>query len=180
MRDAPGGNLIYNEQNVSLESTAPADYYEYFFERFKPLTQLIRTSMEPYANSEIIIKLNKGSGEVKVGMVAIGDLRPVGVPQREVQVEPQDFSYVRQDAFGNTVIKRRASATGMRIRTVMDLDDAGVVRDFIKDVLGVPVVVVGSQAPGFEWLTVFGLITGSISPVPYPYATLELTVKGLI
>lgn len=180
VRDAPGGSLIYNEQNVSLESTAPADYYEYFFDRFKPMTQLIRTSMEPYSNSEIILKLYKGSGEAKIGMFAIGDLRPIGVAQRDVQVEPQDFSYFRQDAFGNSVIKRRPSATGMRLRAVLDLDDANAVLDTVKGVLGTPVVVVASQAAGFEWLTVFGLISGSISPVPYPYATLDLTVKGFI
>lgn len=178
VRDAPGGGIIYSEYDVPLEGTMPADYYEYFFDRFKPLRQLIRTGMEPYSSSEIKLTLRKGSGEVKLGMFAIGDLRPVGVPQRDASVEPQDFSYFRQDAFGNSTVKKRPSATGMTISCVMDIEDAGVVLDTVKEVLGVPVVVVGSQADKFEWLTVFGLISGRMQPNKYPYATLNLTVRG--
>lgn len=178
VRELADGPLIYSDQSVTLEASQPEDYYEYFFEGFKPLRQVIRTGIDPYASAVVTLTLVKGSGDVKLGMFAIGDLRPVGVPQRDATVEPQDFSYFRQDAFGNSVVKKRPSATGMRIRTVMDKDDAGVVLDTIKDVLGRPVVVVGSQASKYEWLTVFGLISGSMTPVPFPYATLDISVRG--
>lgn len=178
VRDSVDGTLIYNEPSFPLEASQPEDYYEYFFEPFKPLKQVIRTGIEPYSSAVVTLTLFKGSGEAKLGMFAIGDLRPVGVPQRDATVEPQDFSYFRQDAFGNSVVKKRPSATGMRIRTVMDKDDAGVVLDTIKDVLGVPVVVVGSQESKYEWLTVFGLISGSMTPTPYPHATLDISVRG--
>lgn len=180
VKDAPGGNVVYDIADTPLESSQPADYYEYFFDRFKPLRQFIRAGLEPYGNAEITITLTRASGDVKVGMVAIGDLRPVGVPQRETRVEPQDFSYFKQDEFGNATIKRRGNATGMTISTKMDKSDAGAVLDTIKEVLGTPVVVVGSQAAEFEWLTVFGLISASMAPVPYPFATLTLTAKGFI
>lgn len=180
VRDQPGGEVYYSETNVPLEGSAPDDYYEYFFERFKPQRQFISTGIEPYSTSEITVTLYKGSGNVKVGMLAVGDLRPVGIPQRDASVEPQDFSYVKQDAFGNATVQKRANATGMTINTKMDKDDAGAVLDTIKEVLGVPVVVVGSQADKYEWLTVFGLVSGRMSPAEYPFATLNITVKGLI
>jgi hypothetical protein len=180
VKDSPGGNVIYSELTTPLEASQPADYYEYFFDRFKPLRQLIRAGIEPYGDAEITLTLNRATGSVGLGMFAIGDLRPVGIPQRDATVEPQDFSYFKQDAFGNATVKKRANATGMSISTVMDKADANSVLDTIKEVLGTPVVVVGSQASQFEWLTVFGLISGSMSPVPYPYATLKITVKGFI
>lgn len=180
VRDAPGGAVIYREPTTPLESSAPADYYEYFFDRFKPLRQFIRAGLEPYGSAEITLTLTRGSGNVQLGMFAIGDLRPIGIPQRDAKVEPQDFSYFKQDAFGNSTVKKRNNATGMTISTVMDKAEANSVLDTIKEVLGVPVVVVGSQATEFEWLTVFGLISGSQSPNPYPYATLSITVKGFI
>lgn len=180
VKDAPSGNVIYSEPTTPLEGSMPGDYYEYFFDRFKPLTQFIRSGIEPYGSSEITLTLNKGSGQVKLGMFAIGDLRPVGIPQRDAKVEPQDFSYFKQDAFGNSTVKKRANATGMSISCIMDINEAGTVLDTVKEVLGIPVVVVGSEATMYEWMTVFGLISGSMTPNPYPYVTLSITVKGFI
>lgn len=180
VKDAPSGNVIYSEPTTPLEGSMPADYYEYFFDRFKPLRQFIRAGIEPYGSSEITLTLNKATGPVKLGMFAIGDLRPIGIPQRDAKVEPQDFSYFKQDAFGNSTVKKRANATGMSISCVMDIAEAGTVLDTVKEVLGIPVVVVGSEATMYEWLTVFGLISGSMTPNPYPYVRLSITVKGFI
>lgn len=178
--DAPGGTLVYSEPTTALEGSEPADYYEYFFDRFKPLTQLVRTGIDPYPNAQIKLTLNKIGGPVKLGMFAIGDMRPSGIPQRDATVEPQDFSIVKQDPFGNYSVKKRANATGMSINTVMEREDASAVLDSLKEVLGIPVVLVGSEAQFYEWMTVFGLISARMSPAQYPYVTLNMTVKGLI
>lgn len=178
--EAPGGTAVYNEPLTPLEGSEPTDYYDYFFARFKPLTQIVRTGIDPYGTAQIKLTLYKVGGPVKLGMFAIGDMRPSGIPQRDATVEPQDFSIVKQDAFGNTTVKKRTNATGMSIVTKMDKEDAGAVLASIKDVLGVPVVVVGSEADQFEWMTVFGLVSARLSPAEYPFATLNLTVRGLI
>lgn len=180
VKDAPGGAVIYSEGTTQLEGSMPGDYYDYFFETYKPLTQFSRSNIEPYSASEITLTLTKASGPVKLGMFAIGDLRPIGIPQRDTKVEPQDFSYFKQDAFGNSTVKKRANATGMSISCVMDIEEAGPVLDTVKEVLGVPVVVVGSTKMMYEWLTVFGLVSASMTPNPYPYVTISLTVKGFI
>lgn len=180
VRDAPGGNVIYSETGTVLEGSMPADYYEYFFSRFRPLTQLVRTDIEPYSDARVTITLTKAAGQVKLGMLAIGDLRPIGIPQRDASVEPLDFSLFKQDAYGNATIQKRGSATGMSISTVMEITEANGILDTIQEVLGTPVVVVGSQAQYYEWMTVFGLISGRMMPVPFPDATLNITVKGLM
>lgn len=178
--DTASGATIYSEPNTALDAADISDYYEYFFARSKPQRQLIRTGIEPYAAAQIKLTLFKATGDVKLGMFAIGDLRPVGIPQRDVSVEPQDFSYFKQDAFGNSTVQKRANATGMSITTKMDKADAGAVLDIVKSVLGSPVVVIGSEAPGFAWLTVFGLVSARMSPADFPFATLNITVKGFI
>jgi hypothetical protein len=180
VRDAPGGNIIYSEQTTALEGSMPADYYEYFFDRFKPLTQLIRTKIDPYGTAQITLTLTKATGPVKLGMFAIGDMRPVGVPQRDAVAEPIDYSYVKTDAYGNTEVKKRVNATGLSITAKMDKEDANTALNAIKQVLGTPCVVVGSEQPLYEWLTVFGLVSGRMSAADYPYVELNITVKGLI
>lgn len=178
--DAPGGNVIYSETGTILEGSMPADYYEYLFDRFKPLTQLVRTGIEPYSNPRIKLTLTKAAGPVKLGMFAMGDLRPLGIPQRGATVEPQDFSYFKQDAYGNATLQKRGNATGMSIDAVMNIEDAGAVLDTVQELLGTPVVVVGSEAEMYEWMTVFGLISGKMSADPFPYVTLSMTVRGLL
>lgn len=180
VRDQPGGTVVYSEPTTPLEGSMPADYYEYFFDKFKPLRQFIRSGIEPYSSSEITLTLNKGTGPVKLGMFAIGDLRPMGLPQRDATVTPEDFSYLKQDAYGNAVVRKRPNATSMTISCVMPIEDANTVLDTVKEVLGVPCVVVGSEKRMYEWLTVFGLISASQSAVPYPDCTIKLSVKGFI
>lgn len=173
------GTMVYS-YDAPLEGSAPADYYEYFFEPFKPQTQFIATGIEPYANAQVRITLTKATGLARIGMLAIGDLKPLGVPQRGASVEPVDYSYVGTDQFGSTKITRRNSATGLSVQASMDIDDANTVLQTVKDLLGVPVVVIGSRAAGYEALTVFGLISGRLQYDVYGQPTLNLTAKGLI
>lgn len=180
VKSAPGADVVYSEPTTPLDASAPIDYYEYFFDPFKPLTQFVRTGVPPYGASEITLTLNKASGNVQLGMIALGDMKPVGIPQRDAEVTPNDFSYVAQDAYGNATVKRRPNSTGMTITTKMDVGQANLVLDAVRGVLGVPVVVVGSQAAMYEWMTVFGLISASMSASDYPYVTLKMTVRGFI
>lgn len=180
VKDAPGGNVIYSEPTTALEGSMPGDYYEYFFDRFKPLRQFIRNGIDPYGSSEITLTLTRTTGNVQLGMFAIGDLRPIGIPQRDAKVEPQDFSYIKQDAFGNATIKKRPNATSMSISAVMDKEEAGTVLETVKELLGTPVVVVGSEAMFYEWMLAFGPISASMSPNPYPYVTISINVRGFI
>lgn len=177
--DAPGGNVVYS-YNAPLEGSQPADYYEYFFDAFKPQTQFIATGLVPYGSSQVTITFTKASGSAKVGMIALGDLRPLGAPLRGASVEPVDYSYISTDAFGNTVVKKRSNATGLTMQAKMSIEDANTVLATVKELLGVPVVVVGSTAAMYENLTVFGLLSGRLQYDDYGEPALNMTVKGLI
>jgi hypothetical protein len=177
--DAPGGNLIYS-YSAPLEGSMPSDYYEYFYDRFKPQTQFIASGIDPYGASQIVITLSKTSGPISLGMLAIGDLKPLGVPQRGASVEPVDYSSIVTDAYGNTTIRKRVNATGMSIQAKMDIGEANNVLNTVKTLLGQPVVVVGSTEDMYEALTVFGLLSAQLQYNDYNMPTLNCTVKGLI
>lgn len=173
-------NAVIYSYSAPLEGSEPADYYEYFFEPFKPQTQFIATNLEPYSTARVSIILTKGSGLARLGMLALGDLRPLGVPLRGASVEPVDYSYVSTDQFGATAITRRNSATGMSIQARMDINDANTVLRTVQDLLSQPVVVIGSRVGGYEALTVFGLLSGRLQYDNHRQPTLSMTVKGLI
>lgn len=176
-KDAPGGTVI-NTYEDDLEGSAPADYYEYFFAPFKPQTQFIVTGVEPYSSSEVTITMTKATGPVKVGMYAIGTLKPLGATERGAIAEPKSYDYYDEDAYGNVKVVRRPSATGLSLPIKLDLEDADSVLETVQGLLGVPVLVIGSTAQFHTRLTTFGLISGRMDYSEYPYRVLNLTVKG--
>lgn len=179
IKDAPGGTVIYSYDN-ELEGSMPPDYFEYFFDGFRPLTRIIQTGLAPYASAEITVTITRVTGDAKIGLLALGDLRPLGVPLRGASVEPQDFSYIYTNEYGITKTKKRYNSTGMVIATKMDIEDATLALDTVRDLLGTPCVVVGSEKPGYEGLTVFGLLSGRMGYDEFGMTTLNLTVKGLV
>lgn len=179
IKDSPGGNVI-KTYSGPLEGSAPADYYEYFFYPFRPLKQFIVTDLDPYRNMEITISLTSPESVVKLGMLAIGDAKPIGAPLRGASVEPVDYSYVSTDSFGNTVVKKRSSATGLNINAKMRIEDAGFVLDVVKEFLGTPVVVIGSKTTMYEALTVFGLVSARQNYEDFGEPVINIKVKGLI
>jgi hypothetical protein len=179
VKDAPGGNVIY-EYDGDLEGSAPADYYEYFFDRFSPQTRFNAYDIPPYNNAEITLTITKVTGDAKIGLFAIGDLRPLGAPLRGASVEPQSLGRRSSDAFGNATLIKRGSVTDLNISAKMSIEDANTVLDTVKELLDTPVVVVGSRALMYEALTTFGTISGKQVYDDFGEPVLNLTVLGLI
>lgn len=180
-KSAPGGTTTYTTGgDIPLEGSMPADYYEYFFAPFKPLTQFTVTNIEPYSAAELTITIKKGTGDAQIGMVAIGDVKPIGAPERDTTVAPSTYSYVAFDGYGRVTIKRRPSFTTVNIPVKMEMEDADDVLQTVQSLLDVPVAVIGSNAQYHSKMSTFGLISGSLSYAEFPYRVLNLTVKGFI
>lgn len=178
VQDEPGGNVTFSYSGT-LEGSAPADYWEYFFERFRPQVDFIASGIEEYNAAEITITLTRSSGLVKCGVLAVGDLRPLGKTQRGAKAKPKSYSYIKTDDFGNTSIKRRKKATDMSATVVVDLSEANTVLQTVRDMLDVPCVWIGTGLPEYGGLRVFGLGSGEMSYEP-PVAILTLDIQGMI
>jgi hypothetical protein len=179
VKDAPGGTVIYSHTNT-LEGSQPADYYEYWFEPFRPQTDYLTSGLEPYSTMEVTVQLSSPSGDVKCGMVSLGDLRPLGATQRGAKAKPKTYSYIKTDDFGNATIKRRKSARDLSASALIDIADVNMVLDLLTSVLDVPCVVIGSDTDEFSGLRTFGLVSGEVSYDSAGNATLSITVNGMI
>ncbi|MBC3920357.1 hypothetical protein H8L32_23035 [Undibacterium sp. CY18W] len=179
VRSTPGGTIVYSYSGV-LEGTAPDDYYEYFFDRFKPQTDFVGRDIGEYNSAEISITLTRVSGSVKLGLLAIGDLRPLGMTQYGARAKPKTYSYIKVDEFGNNVIKRRKAATDMSATAVLELSEANTVLDILQSVLDVPCVWICTDIVAYQGLRVFGLGSGEISYDHPTNCQLTLNVQGLI
>ena len=179
VKDAPGGNVIFT-QTYSMEASAPADYYEYFFDPFKPLTDLLVQGIDPYGNGEVTVALSSSSGTVKCGLLAVGSVSDLGDTQYGAKAKPKSYSSITTDKFGRTTITRRKAATDMTASAMLKLEDAPDVLATIQSLLDVPAVWIAADLPQYNGLRCFGLGSGEISYDFPDDCQLSLTVQGLI
>jgi len=172
-KDAPGGTIIYSETRT-LEGSAPDNYYDHFFGAYQPISGTVISDIPLYSTAEITITLSSVAGEVKCGVMALGDRRPLGVTQRGFKVKPKTYSYIKIDEYGNNQIVRRKSSKDLSATAWVDLDDAASVLDTVTDLLDVPSVWI---SPGCN---AYGLGSGEMS-YDYPqHCLLSINVQGLI
>lgn len=178
IKDQVGGSVVFTK-TVTLEDSAPPDYYEYFFSPFRTQTDVLVDSIPPYANPEVTITLTKSSGKVLCGACVLGDLRPVAETLLGAKSSPKTFSYVKINDAGEAEIKRRRAAKDMTLSGIIDLEEANRVTDTAMDLLDVPAFWIASGDPRFAGLRAYGL--GKIE-IGYDYPTkcsLSLNVTGL-
>lgn len=179
VKDAPGGNVIYSYTG-SLEGSAPADYYEYFFDPFSPLKDILLNNIEAYLLAEISITLTSTSGTVKCGVLRVGDLRALGKTLSGAKAKPKSYSRITTDAEGNNIIKRGKKAKDMTASALVAIEEANMVLETITDLLDVPCVWICSDSANYAGLRVYGLGSAEVSFDHVTHANLSLNVTGLI
>lgn len=177
-KDAPAGTTIYS-LTASLEGSEPPDYYEWCFDPFRPMADYLITGLSPFSASEATISLT-GTGVIKCGVMAFGDLRPLGQTLRGAKAKPKSYSYVKLDEFGKNKIVRRKKAKDVSFSAILDLAEANTVLADLTALMDVPCVVIGSDLPAYGGLRVFGLPNGEVSFDHPDHAVLNLSVEGLI
>lgn len=179
VRDAPGGNVIYSYAGP-LESSAPADYYEYFFDRFKPQSDFIATNIEAFNNAEITISLTKVTGLAKCGLIALGDMKAIGLTEYGATVTPNSFAFIDVDKFGRTTITPGANTTDMSLTAKLSISEAATVAETLKQLQAVPCVWIATDHVDYSPLRVFGQGKPTISFDGPEICTVNLEVKGFI
>jgi hypothetical protein len=178
VKDAPGGNVIYTYSGA-LEGSAPGDYYDYFFAEYKPQTDLVLSGIDQYHNAELTVTLTSG-GVIKCGLLAVGDLRPLGSTLYGAKAKPKTYSYIKVDEFGENKIVKRKSAKDMSLSAFVDIAEANNVLYTVTELLDVPCLWIGTNLPQYSGLRVFGLGSGELSYDHAKNCILSINVQGLI
>lgn len=182
-KDQPGGTVLRNEMVDLIE--VPADEYEYCFGAIENRTRHLVTGLPPYPDGELTITVTQLDGKAEIGLIALGDLRPLSVSGRGgtefgASAEPVDYSYIKTESDGTTTIVKRNAATNMRASVVLaESDTAGALRA-LQAVLSVPCAWIADTAETFDGLNVFGLGSASVSYASAAHRKVTVTVKGLI
>jgi hypothetical protein len=179
VKDKTGGTVIF-EMTQELEASRPGDYDEYFWGGFIPMTELLVNGVDPYYKCEVTVRLTKVTGPVKCGLLAFGEMIPLGQTLADAQVSPRTYSYIDTDSFGNTEIQKRPNVTDMEVTAVLERSEARTVLAAIQRLQAVPCVWSASANPEYAGLRGFGLGSGTITYNGSDRCTLRFTMQGLI
>lgn len=185
IKDAPGGTVIYTS---TTELFVPAaGLYEYLFSPLRQISRVVLKALPISPTAELTVTVAGGTGNpVALGMLNIGNLRSLiasglfGGTEYGASAEPKSYSYIKYFDDGTTQIVRRGATTDMRGNVFMPAGDATAAVDLVQSVLDVPVSCIATDAAGYDYLNVFGLVSGSAEASGPTHANFSYSVKGFI
>jgi hypothetical protein len=177
VRDATGGEVVFTYSG-SMEGSAPDDYWEYFFDPFEPLTDMLVTGIPPYGTGEVTVSLTNGGGGVECGALAVGDVKVLGQTLADAEAEPVSYAYIDTDQWGNTDIVDGPSATNLTMSAVTETRaDGARAQAIVTSLLGKQAFWFCSDRPDAVGLRTWGLGTGKFS-YDGTRCHISMTVKG--
>ena len=178
VRDGLAGPVVYS-RTVVLDGTLIADWYQYFFEPSVQLGEVVLTDLPPYGNAHVTVSIS-GGGAVKCGILIAGTVYTLGGTQYGVSAGIIDYSRKDTSASGITTFVKRRYSKRMSAQLLLDNAQLNKVQRVLADLRATPCAWIGTDAPGFEPLTIFGFYRDFSIDVAYPAHSLcSLEVEGL-
>lgn len=176
------GGAAYFDATYSLAEYLSGDLmWEFYFGTPRQQDGLRISGLYPQdAQVEITLTPSSITGLAAIGILALGSLEPLGIPQRGFKAQPVDYSRITIDKNGETVIIPGLSAKNITGECIMPVDAAQGVADVIYRLLGKPCAWIISDAAGYDYLNAFGLGRADVTDAGDTHALLSLSVRGLI
>jgi len=177
-RDGNAGSIFW-EETVNLDGTIIVDWYQYFFEPYDQLSDVVFTDIPPYSTCHIEMTLT-GSGNVEIGQFIYGSVYDIGMTQYGASAGIRDYSIKETDEFGVSTFLKRTFSKRMSSELLLNNVDLRKVFRLLQDLRATPCVWIGSDAQEFEPLIVYGFYRDFNITIPYPtYSRCSLDIEGL-
>lgn len=177
VKDGLGGTVVYTKEK-SLDGSIVEDWYAYFFEPIDQLEEVVLSDLPPYSNAHITVSIT--GGQVKCGILAAGNVYELGGTERGASAGIIDYSRKDTDANGKTTFVKRRYSKRMSARLFVENSSLNKLQRILASLRATPCVWIGTDAPGYQPLTVFGFYRDFSIDVAYAtrsYCNLE--IEGL-
>lgn len=184
VKDAPGGSVIYSYTSDLFDQAM--GLYELLFTPLRAREKLVLDSIPISPSAELTVTVNSIGATAGIGMINVGDWRTVigeaewGGVQYGASADPKTYSYIKFNDDGTSEIRRRGKATDMRGSLIMPAASADYANQLVQQVLDVPVSIVCTTGQGYDYLNIFGLISGSIKADTPSSSSFDFSVKGFL
>jgi len=178
VRDGLAGPVVYS-YSTTLDGTVISDWYQYYFEPFVQLAEVVLTDLPPYSDAHITITIT-ATGTAKCGQVVLGTFYDLGGTEYGATAGIIDYSRKATSALGVTSFERRAYSKRVSMRMMIDNAQLNKVQQVLADLRATPCAWIGTDVEGYEPLTLFGFYKDFSIDVAYPtrsYCSIE--IEGL-
>ena len=178
-RDGAGGPVIY-EYSRQLEDSVVTDWYEYFFEPFTPISELVLTNLPPYGSIHLEVTLSAPLAEVRCGAMICGTAYDIGDAEYGGTAGIVDYSRKTTSETGVTRFQRRRFSRRMTQRLWLDAGMLNKVYRLLSELRATPCVWIGTDSEGFGPFVAFGFYRDFNIDVAYPLVHFcNLEIEGL-
>jgi hypothetical protein len=180
LKDSAGGAVVYARSVTDLDGAVLTDIFDWFVVPFEQISILTFTDLpDSYTDGELTISVT-GTGTVSCGVCKFGAAYEIGGTEYGAQLGIIDYSRKETNAFGRTAIVPRRYARTLNAKLMFDQAALSGVYKLLSDLRTAPSVWIGSDAAGFDSLTLYGFYKDFSIDVAYPSASYcSLTIEGL-
>lgn len=178
VKDDTGGNTVYS-RTISLDGTFIYDWYQYFFEPYVQIGEVVLTDLPPYLTAELTVSLT-GTGTIQIGTLTWGTQYDLGDAEYGAGLGIIDYSKKETDEFGVTTFVRRDFSKRLTARLILPNTQINRVQRVLADLRAQPAIWVTSDVPDLAPLTVYGFFRDFNIEVSYPTESFcSLEIEGL-
>lgn len=179
VRDGLDGPVLL-ARDYPLDGSEVFDWYQYFYQPFIEIHEVVITDLPLYGSAHITAKVT-GAGVVEVGSMIVGTAFYIGDTQYGATAGILSFSRKDTSPTGITTFVKRKNSKRMSGQIMLENFMLNNVHRILSDLDAVPCVWVGTDAAGYEPLTIFGFYRDFSIVISYPTASLcDLEVEGLV
>ncbi|MEN4918269.1 hypothetical protein ABE485_06320 [Achromobacter spanius] len=178
-RDGPGGPVLY-ETERALEGSIVTNWYEYFFEPFSPLSELVLTDLPAYGSLHLDVSIFAPGAEAACGAMICGTAYFIGDAEYGGSVGIVDYSRKDTSETGVTTFRRRRFSRRMSTRLWLETARFAAVYRLLSGLRATPCVWIGTDAEGYGPLTIYGFYKDFSIDVAYEMVNFcNLEIEGL-
>ena len=175
--NGPAGPVVYSA-TVNLDGTIISDWYQYFFEPFVQMGELVLTDIPPYQAMRLTVTITGATASI--GQLVSGTAYFLG--DTELGATAGIFSFSKKDTSpaGITTFSKGANSKRVGAHLMLDNVQLNKVQRVLADLDGVPCVWIGSDNAIYTPLLVYGFFRDFSLDIAYAtksYCTLE--IEGL-
>ena len=180
LKTGPGGTVIYTATK-SLDATIVESFYDWFFEDYLQLSNWVITDLPSQYNApELTVTLTSSVGNVECGVCHVGQVTDLGDTQYGARSGIVDYSKKTVDDQGNYDVTEGAYSKRCTLQVATEKADFQKIHRFLSGMRATPAIYIGTEADGFDPLTVYGFFKSFDIDVSYPAHHLcALEIEGL-
>lgn len=180
VKDGPSGATVF-ERTFTLDGTLIADWYQYFYEPFVQLGEVVITDLPAYSTNYMTITITAGVGaSVGIGMVSFGTIYELGSAQYGATASIIDYSRKDTSALGVATFIKRSYSKRMSLHLVLPNAQLNKVQRILADIRATPCAWIGSGSSDYLPLVMFGFYRDFSIEIAYATTSFcSIEIEGL-